>query len=138
MATDPIDTVGSPTVYIGSHLKAEAFGGMNGDPNASSLLPGQTVKRGSVGKSLIGTPDPTLAAIATRGVNDQTQVAAPDYDGSGSSQTRPVSTKQYPSASGMRHRGGQDGSPGGKVGSSTRPVTTKLDRQPGRKSPQLY
>lgn len=85
------DTTTSPIVYIGSHLKAEAFGGMNGDPNPSSLLPGQTVKRGSVGKALMKGTDETLAAIAAHGVNDKTQSAAPTYRGVDSSDQRTVS-----------------------------------------------
>jgi hypothetical protein len=43
-----------PVVYVGSHLKAEAYAGMGGDPEASSLLPGQKPHRGSVAKKIMG------------------------------------------------------------------------------------
>jgi len=81
-------------VYIGSHLKAEAFGGMNGDPNPSSLLPGQKVKRGSVGKKLM----------------EGTEVNVPVSN----AQTRTVSAKPYPT-----HAGTKGPSTGAKVPAAT-------------------
>jgi hypothetical protein len=59
MADTPIE---QSTVFVGSHLKAEAFYGMSGDPNPSSLLPNQKVKRGSVGKSIMRGTDVTVPA----------------------------------------------------------------------------
>jgi hypothetical protein len=38
---------------VASHIKAEAFAGQNGDPEASSLLPGQQPRRGSVAKKIM-------------------------------------------------------------------------------------
>jgi hypothetical protein len=109
------------TVFIGSHLKANVGFGTGGDPNASSLLPGQTVKRSPEGKAIIGNPDATLAAIAARGVHDNTQSAAPSYTGVDSSQTRPVSTA--PLASSPTMHDPNAGRFSGKVPANGRPVT---------------
>jgi hypothetical protein len=38
---------------VASHIKAEAFAGQNGDPEASSLLPGQQPRRSSVAKKIM-------------------------------------------------------------------------------------
>jgi hypothetical protein len=48
------------TVFVGSHIKAEAFAGQNGDPEASSLLPGQQPRRGTVAKSIMKGTDVTV------------------------------------------------------------------------------
>jgi hypothetical protein len=41
------------TDIVGSHLAPEAFAGQNGDPEASSLLPGAQPRRSSVAKKIM-------------------------------------------------------------------------------------
>jgi hypothetical protein len=81
------------TVFVGSRLKAEAFGGMNGDPNASSLLPGQQVKRGSVGKSIMKGSEVSLEAANAANVQQRTISSAP---------TTPSPTMKSPDRAGDR------------------------------------
>jgi hypothetical protein len=53
MADDPVDTLAGNIQYVGRGLRVEAYAGMNGDPEASSLLPGQQVRRGTVAKKIM-------------------------------------------------------------------------------------
>jgi hypothetical protein len=98
--SDPVDN-GSPTVFVGSHLKANVGYGTGGDPNSSSLEPGQQIKRTPEGKALVGKP----------------VSAAP-----GDWQTRPVSAEQkVATAQGMKDPNA--GRFSGKVPPNGRPVT---------------
>jgi len=81
-----IDTSGG-TVFVGSKEKARDGYGQNGDPNASSVLPGKPIPH------MGGITNPVEAAVIARGV------AADDY------QTRAFTAEQVvPTAYGMRNR----------------------------------
>jgi hypothetical protein len=45
---------------VGSHFAPDAFAGQNGDNTPSSLLPGQTVKRGKDAKSIMKGTEVTV------------------------------------------------------------------------------
>ena len=85
--TDETSTI----AVVGSKMRPEAYAGMNGDPSASSLLPGQTVKRGTVAKKIMAGPAVTAHA-------------GEDW------QLRPVSAAQaVPTTPGIRNRNGEGG-----------------------------
>jgi hypothetical protein len=84
MADEPADTLATNIQFVGRGLRVEAFAGQNGDPSASSLLPGQQVRRGTVAKSLM----------------KGTQVTLPVSN----AQTRTVSAKPIKTTPGMRSR----------------------------------
>jgi hypothetical protein len=75
---------------IASHMKAESLGTQS-DDGSTSLLPGHSVKRGSIAKKLVAGP----------AVNPH---AGEDW------QTRPVSAEQaVPTTPGMRNRSHEGG-----------------------------
>jgi hypothetical protein len=88
-----------PTVYIGSHIKANVGYGTSGDPSASSLEPGQKIKRSPEGKVLADRMDATV----------------PGSDANPGMQTRTISAAPLAPAHGMRSRSGE----GGKIPSVT-------------------
>ena|SRR5450756_2079765 len=94
--TDPVE-ITSTIAVVGSRMKAEAFAGMDGDPQASSLLPGETVKRGTVAKKLMAGPTVTAHA----GEDFQTRAVSPE--------------QKVPTAFGQRSRSGE----GGKIPAAT-------------------